>query len=281
MRETGREGNLTRWLEARGLRVREPGGASQGHAPAGQGLLCGGLQGEALTAFYRLMRRYSFRILLREILRRRGVFSREDVQRYGSHGSTERYLATLRKHGLVAEEGSNLSWQGELPDSLGPTLEWFVAEVLRKELSCEALFRVRLGGLRGGGDYDVVALWQGRIIYVETKSGPPKATEPVQVERFLDRVESLAPEVAIFLMDTHLRMSDKMVPLFREELARRCVPAAGGRGPSGVGRGVYHIGDRVFISNSKRGIRVHILACLWWYLRHCVGAMSDHSRSGA
>jgi hypothetical protein len=218
------------------------------------------------------MRRYSFRMLMREILGRTGAFRPEDVDRYSSHGSVARQLQALEGIGLVIPDGRTYRWWGELPDSFGPTLEWFVAEVLRRELHSEALYAVRLGGLAGGGDYDVVALWNGRLLYIETKAGPPKAIDEVQVRSFLGRVGALAPDIALFLIDTHLRMSDKMVPMFRKELGDLLNRDAGG-GPFPVSRGVYHFGNRLFLTNTKRGVEVQLLSCLWWYLRHCVGAL--------
>ncbi len=270
--------DIAAWLRARGMSVSSAhplGPASQQGAQA-EGLLCRGLAGEGLVVFYKLMRRYSFRMLLREVLARAGEFRALDVQGYGSHGSTDRYLQALERIGLVKRQRDSFTWRGQLPDSLGPTLEWFVAEVFRREFASEALYRVRLRGLRGGGDYDVITLWQGRLVYVETKAGPPKAVENTQVRAFLGRVEALAPEVAIFLMDTHLRMTDKMVPMFREEMAHRYGAPASACGPFTVGRGVYHLGDRLFISNTKRGLDVHLLNCLRWYLRRAVGALSSY-----
>lgn len=270
------------WLRARGLQVvsaRSPG-LQVDRGPGRPELLCEGLDGDRLAMFYRLLRRYSFRMLLREILGQPGAFRLEDVNRYGSHGSTERQLQALERIGLVVREGNLFTWRGETPDSFGPTLEWFVAEVVRRELQSDALHAVRLGGLRGGGDYDVVGLWGGRLLYIETKAGPPKAIDEIHVRLFLERVRTLAPEIAVFLIDTHLRMTDKMVPLFRRQLTGLFGNGAP-RGPSPVARGVYHVGDTLFITNTKRGVDVQILSCLWWYLKHRVGALpSDGEGDG-
>ncbi len=261
------------WLRARGLKVgthatRE---SRAGSAAPKDGLLCSSLCADRLTRFYQLMRRYSFRLLMREIIETRGRFQLEDVESYGSHGSTSRHLDALERIGLLEREGFSFRWRGDLPDSFGPTLEWYVAEVVRRELRSDALRAVRLSGLRGGGDYDVVALWQGRVLYVETKAGPPKAIEDVHIRSFIGRVRALAPEVALFLVDTHLRMTDKLVPMFKRELTP--CGATEPAGPRPVARGVYHVRDSVFLSNTKRGVEAHLLACLWWYLRHRVGAL--------
>jgi hypothetical protein len=109
-------------------------------------------------------------------------------------------------------------------------------------------------------------------LYIETKAGPPKAIDEVHVRSFLKRVTALAPDIALFLIDTHLRMSDKMVPMFKRELGGLFGDDLD-RGPFPVTRGVYHVGDRLFLTNTKRGVEAQLLFCLWWYLRHRVGAL--------
>ena len=65
-----------------------------------------------------------------------------------------------------------------------------------------------------GGDYDVLGRLDGALVYLEVKSSPPKQVYDSEVRAFLDRVEDLAPDLAVFLMDTELRMKDKLVPMF-------------------------------------------------------------------
>src|SRR5207302_1829795 len=58
--------------------------------------------------------------------------------------------------------------------SFGGTLEWYVAEVLVREFGCAATWGLRIPRATHGGDYDVVACAEGEVIYVETKSAPPR-----------------------------------------------------------------------------------------------------------
>ena len=66
-----------------------------------------------------------------------------------------------------------------------------------------------------GGDLDVVAAAEGRLLYLEMKSSPPKHLAQDEVAAFFRRVRALRPHVAIFVMDTALRLSDKVSPCSR------------------------------------------------------------------
>jgi len=102
-----------------------------------------------------------------------------------------------------------------------------------------------------GGDYDVLAKLDGSLLYVEVKSSPPKQVTDSEIAAFLARVEDLSPEIAVFLMDTELRMKDKVVPMFEQALAnRRGLPPAVVR----IERELFHIQERIFIVNAKESI---------------------------
>lgn len=73
---------------------------------------------------------------------------------------------------------------------------------------------------RGGGDLDVVAAAEGKLLYLEAKSGPPKHLTCAEVGAFLRRVRTARPDLTLFVMDTALRLSDKVLPMFADGLAR-------------------------------------------------------------
>jgi hypothetical protein len=148
------------------------------------------------------------------------------------------------------------------PVSLGPTLEWFMAEVFRKEFSCPALYGLRCKGTRCGGDFDVVSAMESRLIYMEVKSSPPKNIEGGEVHEFFGRLEDLQPHLAFFFVDTELRLKDKIVPLFEAER-----DAAGYPNPADAGR-AEKIGDEIFflkpalyLLGSKRSIAGNLGVC--------------------
>jgi hypothetical protein len=105
--------------------------------------------------------------------------------------------------------------------SFGGTLEWYVAHELRERLGFETAAGLKFRARGVSGDLDVVAAAEGKLAYLELKSSPPKHLSTGEVSAFFDRLEALRPHVSLFVMDTALRLSDKVVPMLREELVRR------------------------------------------------------------
>ena len=218
---------------------------------------------EEQTRFYELFKKYSFRLFLREVLNHRSPFRVADVVRYSSPEIGNKYLRALGELGLAERlEGQDYRLTEPSPTSLGPTLEWFMAEVFRKEFSCPALYGLRCKGTRCGGDFDVVSAMESRLIYMEVKSSPPKNIEGVEVHEFFGRLEDLQPHLAFFFVDTELRLKDKIVPLFEAER-----DAAGYPNPADAGR-AEKIGDEIFflkpalyLLGSKRSIAGNLEVC--------------------
>ena len=208
-----------------------------------------------LDDYYRMFHKYSFRLFLRDVIKHQDVFALDHVIRYSTPSVTRRYLDYLQSVKLVkkADQGFVLA-KGPIR-SFGETLEWYVAEVLKREFGAEAVWGVKFKRPRVGGDYDVLAQIDNALFYIEVKSSPPKQVYDSEIAAFLDRVADLAPTIAVFLMDTELRMADKIVPMFEAELARRSAyPAPITR----LERELFHIQDRIFIVNAKESILQNI-----------------------
>jgi hypothetical protein len=71
------------------------------------------------------------------------------------------------------------------------------------------------------------------LIYIEVKSSAPRNIEQRQIGAFVERVAALAPDMAVLLKDTQLRMLDKLIPALRAELGRHHWDA----GPYGASTG--------------------------------------------
>jgi len=224
--------------------------------------------------FYRMMNRYSFRLFLREVIKHQEGFRKRDVARYATAEVTGGYVDFLSGVGLLAREGGTYRL-GRRIKSFGETLEWFLAEVMRREFQTEALWGVKFRGQRVGGDYDLIARVDGSLLYMEIKSSPPKQIYAPEVAAFLDRVEDLNPAVSIFFVDTELRMKDKMVPMFEEELARRkSTPPPVAR----IEKELFGIGDRIFIINSKDSVLGNVEKVLAWHFRSPATRRDDGRR---
>ena len=215
--------------------------------------------------YYRMLHKYSFRLLLRDVIKQRDLFTAEEVTRYATPGVTKKYLDYLLSIRLLQKKTKGYVLAKGPGKSFGETLEWYIAEMFKRELGSEAVWGVKFKRPKIGGDYDVLAKFDGSLFYVEVKSSPPKQIYDSEIAAFLDRVGDLSPEISVFLMDTELRMKDKIVPLFEAELARRSpYPPAVQR----MERELFTIQDRIFIINAKEDIIRNLQKVLFWHYKH-------------
>jgi hypothetical protein len=174
-----------------------------------------------LDSYYEMLKRYSFRLFLRDVIKHQPLFRLAQVTRYATREVTQEYVDYLLGVDIISLEHGGYQLRGGPIKSFGETLEWFLAEIFRKEFLAEAVWGVKMKKRAIGGDYDLLAKIDGSILYMEIKSSPPKQIYQKEVGTFLERVDDLRPEVAVFLDDTELRMKDKIVPMFEEELRAR------------------------------------------------------------
>lgn len=174
-----------------------------------------------IDGYYEMLKRYSFRLFLRDVIKHQPLFSLTQVTRYSTKEVTDEYIKYLVKTGIAVPENSDYRLTKAPIKSFGETLEWFVAEVFKREFSAEATWGVKMKRPGIGGDYDLLAKIDGSILYMEIKSSPPKQIYQSEVRAFFDRVYDMMPEIAVFFMDTELRMKDKIVPMFEDELRFR------------------------------------------------------------
>jgi len=217
-----------------------------------------------LEGFYEMMKRYSFRLFLRDVIKHQKSFRLEQVTRFATSEVTGEYLKYIRDIGLVEKISDGFRLSSGPIKSFGETLEWFVAEIFKREFSTEAIWGMRFKRPLVGGDYDLIAKVDGSILYMEIKSSPPKQIYHNEISAFFDRVLDLLPEISIFFVDTELRMKDKIVLMFEEELNRRY------NDPPQVMRmekELFQIQDKIFIINGKDSIAANIEKVLCWYFR--------------
>ncbi len=225
---------------------------------------------EEKASFYELLRHYSFRLFLRDLISKKESFRAEELLRYCSLEAVQRYISFLLKLSIieVIEEGTFRLLKSSIY-SFGPTLEWFIAQMFQREFASPAFYGVRFKDTLSGGDYDVISLWEGRVVYVEIKSSPPRGIERGEIGSFLARITDLLPDIAFFFNDTQLRMKDKIVLMFEEELYKRY--GVSGRDKFAVQRLVeelFHINHRMYIVNSRKDVVTNFSLCLRDYLFH-------------
>ena len=214
-------------------------------------------------AFYGLLQSYSFRLFLRDILVLRDRFLPERLGPFFTPESVEAMAAHAERLGLIRRgKGGKVRFLADGATDFGDTFEWFVAETLRREFAADALWGVKLSGLPCGGDFDVLALASGRLLYLEAKTSPPKHIEQKDLAAFLERVGTLSPDFAVVLVDTHLRMKDKLVPLLSDAL--RMAGEEDGE-MTRIERETFSWDGRLFLTNAKRDVGGNLALCLRSY----------------
>jgi hypothetical protein len=215
-----------------------------------------------LTSYYKMLHKYSFRLLLRDVIKHQEVFTLEQVTRYATPSVTKEYLDYLLSIRLIKQKARIYTLAKGPITSFGATLEWYIAEIFKREFSSESVWGVKFKRPKIGGDYDVISKLDSSLVYSEVKSSPPKQIYDSEIAAFLDRIADLAPEVAVFFMDTELRMKDKLVPMFEKELQRRYETP-----PNVVRmeRELFQINDKIFIVNAKESIIQNFKRVMSWH----------------
>jgi hypothetical protein len=250
--------------------LRQRGLSVLAHGDRSRVLLPLGASPSQATRFYELLRRYSFRLFLRDLLQHPEDTGVKALCRYCSAATARAYLlelATLKIVSLATAGGYRLLTRQA--NSFGPTLEWYVTQILRREFLAPAMFNLRLGKTRYGGDYDVIALLEQQLLYVEVKSSPPRGVEAPAIDAFLDRLDDLQPDLAVFLVDTELRMRDKVVELFRAALTNRYGLETAGCWPvERLVEELFHLGHVLYLVNSRKGIYSNLRLCIRDFRRY-------------
>src|SRR5512133_332629 len=204
-----------------------------------------------LDAIAARLRHYAFRLFLRGAILHRDGFTPEQATRY-LPADGARALADACVELGIAERRAGGRYRLLHPArSFGGTLEWWLAREIAAHLSCETAFGIRSGARGLGGDIDVVASLAGKLLYVEAKSSPPKHVTVEEVAAFLQRVEALRPDVALFVVDSALRLSDKILPLFAEAFERLGAPPAT---PRRLFRETWALTPHLFAVNAKEDL---------------------------
>ena len=90
-----------------------------------------------LAGYYRTLQKYSFRLFLRDVIKRQEFFTLEDVTRYATPAVTTEYLEYLLSVKLIKKRAKGYALARGPVTSFGATLEWFIAEILKREFDAE------------------------------------------------------------------------------------------------------------------------------------------------
>ena len=219
--------------------------------------------------FYHKLKRYSFRLFVRDMIKKREKFSPKELTHYCSLSTARLYIKFLEQIEVIKEIKRGYYRLVVDTSSFGSTLEWFLSQVYIKEFCSPAIYGVRFKDIPAGGDFDVISSWLGNLIYTEAKASPPKGIEINEVNAFFKRIDELLPDVALFVNDTQLRMKDKIVFLFEEGLKRRFGEVkAKDYKVARLKDELFHINHHIFIVNSHRDLIKNIMICLKDFFRN-------------
>ena len=250
-------GSIQRAIKARGMQIYR-------QDPIDDLIFSPEVSPAELSSLYQLLRHYSFRLFLRDAISKKGSFRAEGLMRYCPLEIVQRYISTLCELKLAEpSDAETFHLVKQSLSSFGPTLEWFIAQMFQREFASPASYGVRFKETQSGGDYDVIALWEGQLIYVEIKSSPPRGIERREIGSFLARITDLLPDIAFLFNDTQLRMKDKIVLMLEEELDERFGARSRQRFPiERLVDELFHINHRLYIVNSKRDAIANFTFCL-------------------
>ncbi|MBZ4416553.1 hypothetical protein [Myxococcus sp. RHSTA-1-4] len=207
------------------------------------------LEEERVERLVERLGHYAFRLFLRGAILRRGSFLPAEATKYLEESQAATFAEDLVALGLAGREEDGRYRLRYPAASFGGTLEWYVARELRGRYGFDVAAGVKFHAPEVGGDLDVVAAAEGRLLYLEMKSSPPKHLAHDEVGAFFRRVRALRPHVAIFVMDTALRLSDKVLPLLQAELSTQPPPA-----PRRVLREVWALTPHLYVVNARQDL---------------------------
>jgi hypothetical protein len=181
----------------------------------------------------------------------------------------ETALLFAEKQGfVVAQPGS--TWWSRGPAlrqirNLGPTFEWLVLELLRRDHSALARRGVVLQELQAHslGDLDILAFFPtGYALTIECKSSPSGITD-AHLARFLRRAQQFPADVALLLFDDDdpQRLHNRLLQLNRTQGPTR--PLRGFPCPQGNSQ-LYAIPPNLYLANTMGGVANTIRSLLTW-----------------
>jgi len=211
---------------------------------------------EDILRLYELLKKYSFRLFLKDVIKSRDSFSKPDLIKFAGEQTVENYICIALNLNIIEPAGEQgvYKLKKSYVETFGDTLEWFVSRVMRFEFFAPAGWGIKLRSKGVGGDYDVLGLVENRLVYIETKSAPPAHIEQNDMCEFISRISIISPEIAIFLVDTSLCMKDKIVPYCRYALRSAGIDCE----PENMGGENYRFNHGIYIINSAGGLILNL-----------------------
>ncbi len=204
-----------------------------------------------------LLSHYAFRLFLRGAIQKPDGFVPGEATRYLDAAQAQQYARQLVALGIAASAGRGRYRLLQPVPSFGGTLEWYVARELRHRFCLDVASGVKLQTHGVGGDFDIIAAGEGKLIYVETKSSPPKNVSVSEIAAFFDRLQLLRPDIGLFVVDTALRLEDKVVPMLIDDVRRR-QPGQAAPSPRELAGHHWAVTPHLYAVNGRRDLMANI-----------------------
>lgn len=223
-----------------------------------------------MDGFFQHMASRTFRNILKEMVKKKRDIRQNDFEAECNLAKLQEYFDFLERSGILNKESPSSFCLALNINDFGYTLEWYVAELFKRELGCTAAWGVRVKDIREGGDLDVLARVEGELAYVETKSASPKDITEAEIRHFLQRDQHFDPDISVFLVDTRDDLSGLVT---RFEGIITLVEVKDGADPNRRHKiekladfgGIYFTLRRIFIIHSKPSILTNLRRCLNYY----------------
>jgi hypothetical protein len=198
---------------------------------------------------------YAFRLFLRGAIHNADSFLPAATTRYLTGDQSRDYAEALTSLGLAEKISRSRFRLKGAAWSFGEVLEWYVGRELEKRFGFSVATGIKLHIRGGGGDLDVVAAAEGKLVYLELKSSPPKNLAVNEISAFCGRLNLLRPDVSLFVVDTALRLSDKVLPMLVEEFRHR---GYGINRPERIAAQLWALTPHVYVVNGRRDLMANI-----------------------
>jgi len=226
-----------------------------------------------VDGFYKHMGSRTFRNIVKDIVAKKENILPDDYINGCSETKLSEYFDFLCSAGIIQYAANSSSYYLTIRiNDFGPTLEWYVSELFKRELECTADWGVRIKHFKPGGDFDVIARDESKLVWIETKSSRPEDISETDIRHFLQRDQNLDPDMSIFLVDTRDDLSS-LVDYFKTIITPILEPKRYASDPHFRTKieqlpdfgGIHFFQRRIFITNSQPSILTKLRHCLRYY----------------
>lgn len=164
---------------------------------------------QTTDSFYEDLKSFAFRQVLKAIYNSNSGVNESDILEQISNlteSSLSSKLTSLTEENCISKmEGSYHRIEGRY---YSKTFEWFICEIIRREMCGIARRNVKILNLSCGGDFDIISRLEDLLIHIECKSGSVRNISKNDITLFLHRYKELAPSMSILIIDTNGLPSD-------------------------------------------------------------------------